>query len=122
MTSFRTSSLLRFVLLFSVLYLAFGVASPFLPALLGSRGLAAEQIGLVLALSTVMRLVSGPVAGHIADRFHALRIVLAICTAAAGAVALSFVPAEGLLLLLAIALLHAAMLAPTTTLADALAL
>jgi PPP family 3-phenylpropionic acid transporter len=112
----------RFIVLFSVLYLAFGVASPFLPAFLESRGLAPEQIGLVLALSTAIRLLSGPTAGRLADWLQALRIVLAVCTALAAAVTLGFLPTQGFWVLLIVSLLHAAMLAPTTTLADALAL
>ena len=70
----------RFTLLFSSLYVAFGVASPFLPAFLYSRGLTAEQVGLALSLAMTVRLISGP---RIADRLHALRIVLAICAAGA---------------------------------------
>jgi hypothetical protein len=45
-----------FALLFSALYMAFGVASPFLPAFLSSRGLAAEQVGLALSLAMTVRL------------------------------------------------------------------
>jgi len=120
--STHRSDLLRFALLFSALYLAFGAASPFLPAFFSSRGLAPEQVGLALSLATTIRLLSGPFAGRLADRLHALRIVLAICTAMAGLIALGLVPAQGFLLLLVVSLLHAAMLAPTTVLADALAL
>ena len=118
----RASDLFRFTLLFSSLYVAFGVASPFLPAFLYSRGLTAEQVGLALSLAMTVRLISGPIAGRIADRLRALRIVLAICAATAGAMALGLIPAQGFLLLLAVSLLHAAMLAPTAPMADALAL
>jgi MFS transporter, PPP family, 3-phenylpropionic acid transporter len=116
------SDLARFILLFATLYLAFGVASPFLPAFLAARGLAPEQVGLVLALSTMIRLVSGPLAGRIADRLRALRVVLAICAALAAAAAVMFLATPQLPALLAVALLHAAALAPTTILSDALAL
>jgi PPP family 3-phenylpropionic acid transporter len=118
----RSADLLRFVALFSVLYVAFGVASPFLPAFLLSRGISPEQLGLFLSLGIIVRLGSGPIAGRIADRLHALRRVLAICTAGAAILASSFIPIYGFLPLLVISLLHAALLAPTTTLADALAL
>src|SRR3954468_7688059 len=111
-----TTPLPRFVVLFSVLYLAFGVASPFLPAFLESRGLAPQQIGMVLALGTAIRLLSGPAAGRIADLFQALRVLLAVCIALAAAVALGFLPAQGFWTLLIVSLLHAATLAPTTTL------
>jgi PPP family 3-phenylpropionic acid transporter len=108
--------------LFAALYVAFGVASPFLPAFLSSRGARPEQIGFLLFLGAIVRLASGPIAGRIADRLHALRRVLAVCTAGAAVLAFSFIPTYGFFPLLVIALLHAAMLAPTTTLADALAL
>jgi len=93
------SDLLRFTLLFSVLYLAFGVASPFLPAFLSSRGLGPEELGIALSLATTVRLISGPLAGWIADRFQALRAVLALCAATAGVIAICFVTAHGFLLL-----------------------
>ena len=67
-------------------------------------------------------MIAGPVAGRVADSLQALRIVLAGCTAVAGVMALCFGLAHGFLALLIVSLLHAAMLAPTTLLADALAL
>jgi PPP family 3-phenylpropionic acid transporter len=115
-------NLFKFALLYSTLYAAFGVASPFLPELLSLHGADPERLGLTLSLATMIRLISAPLAGRIADRFHALRIVLAICAALGAAVALVFLPAVGFPPLLSVALLHAAMLAPTTVLADALAL
>jgi hypothetical protein len=63
-----SSDLVRFALLFSVLYSAFGVASPFLPMFLSSRTISPEQIGLIISLSTFVRIVSGPIAGRMADR------------------------------------------------------
>jgi MFS transporter, PPP family, 3-phenylpropionic acid transporter len=123
--SWRTRSsrhLFSFVVLFSALYVAFGVISPFLPAFLSSRGIGPEQIGLVLFLGAIVRLISGPIAGRIADRLHALRQVFAICTAGAALLASTFIPTFGFFPLLVISLLHAAMLAPAATLADALAL
>src|SRR4029078_3111241 len=65
---------------------------------------------------------SAPLAGRIADRYHALRIVLATCAALGAATALAFLPAVGFPTVLLVALLYAATLAPTTVLADALAL
>jgi MFS transporter, PPP family, 3-phenylpropionic acid transporter len=112
----------RFVLLFALMYAAFGVASPFLPAFLEMRGLAPEQIGVVLGIGTAIRLISGPVAGRLADWLNALRRVLALCLALAALVALCYLPASGFALLLMVGLLHAAALAPVTVLADALAL
>src|SRR6187401_1964860 len=123
MSKFGASpDLVRFLFLFVTLYLAFGVASPFLPAFFASRGLGPEQIGLVLSLSTLIRLISGPLAGRMADHLHALRVVLATCAAAAGVAVLILLQVSRISPLLLTALLHAALLAPTTILADALAL
>jgi MFS family permease len=61
-------ALLRFMMLYSALFSAFGLASPFLPAFLAGRGLGPEEIGLVLGAATALRLVCGPIAGRLADR------------------------------------------------------
>ena len=116
------STLLRFVVLYGLMYAAFGVSSPFLPAFLASRGLTPEQLGIFFAAGTAVRLVSGPACGRLADRTRALGAVLAVCTALAALVALGLVSASGFPALLLIGVLHAAALAPITILADALAL
>ena len=116
------ASLRPFLLLFALLYAAFGAASPFMPALMSAKGLSSEQIGLMFGLATAVRLVSAPIAGRVADRANALRTVLAVCCVACAMVALGYLPATGFALLLMIGLLHALALAPTTNLADALAL
>jgi len=110
-----------FLVLFTLLYAAFGAASPFMPALMNAKGLSPEQIGLTFGLATGIRLVSAPVAGHIADRSNALRAVLVICSLGCALAALGYIPATGFTLLLTVSLLHAVALAPTTNIADALA-
>ena len=71
----------RFIFLYAAMYAAFGVASPFLPAFVTAGGLPPEQLGLVLAAGTAVRLLSAPLAGRIADLIGRLRIVLAVCAA-----------------------------------------
>jgi len=63
-------ALLRFMMLYSALFSAFGLASPFLPAFLAGRGLGPEEIGLVLGAATALRLVCGVCPG----RFHHLAV------------------------------------------------
>jgi MFS transporter, PPP family, 3-phenylpropionic acid transporter len=58
----------RFLLLYSTMFAAFGVASPFLPALLHERGLGPSEIGAVLAAGTAIRLITGPIISRLADR------------------------------------------------------
>jgi MFS transporter, PPP family, 3-phenylpropionic acid transporter len=105
-----------------VLYGAFGVASPFLPAYVEERGIPAELIGVVFGAGTGIRLISAPIAGRIADRTHALRLTLAVCAIGTALAATGYLAAGSFWPLLAISLLHAIALAPTTNLADALAL
>jgi PPP family 3-phenylpropionic acid transporter len=122
LTSFQVAPVGRFIVLFALIYGAFGVASPFLPAFLEMRGLAPEQIGLVLGAGTAIRLISGPAAGRLADWLRALRRVLAFCLALAVLATLCYLAGSEFALLLVVGLLHAAALAPITVLADALAL
>jgi PPP family 3-phenylpropionic acid transporter len=115
------TALANFGLLYLLMYAAFGVASPFWPRFFEERGVAPEQLGLMLALGTGIRLLSGPLASGIADRLAARRAVLAICIGMSALVALALLPASGFPALLLVSLCHAAALAPVTTLADALA-
>lgn len=119
--SSSTDALTKFMLLYAAMYAAFGVASPFLPAFLSSRGLAPEQLGLALGAGTAVRLLTA-LAGRIGDLIQALRIVLIVCIALAASVTLGYLTAHGFWSLLGMSLLHAASLAPITILADALAL
>ena len=110
------------MLLYAALYAGFGVASPFLPAFVSGRGLSAEELGLVLGAGTAVRLLTSPLAGRIGDLIEGLRIVLVVCTALAACATLGLLPAQGFWMILPVMLLQAAALAPTTVLADALAL
>jgi PPP family 3-phenylpropionic acid transporter len=109
------SAVRRFIALYALMCAAFGVSSPFMPAFFEARGLIPEQIGLLFAIGTTLRLISGPFCGRLADLTQALRALLAVCTALAAIVALGLLPAAGFWTLLMISALHAAALAPTTT-------
>jgi len=110
------------VALYALIYGAFGVSSPFMPAFFERRGLTAEQLGVLFGAGTAIRLISGPLCGRLADRTEAFRGVLAICAVLAAMVATSLLGLAGFPALLAVSLLHSAVLAPITTLADALTL
>jgi PPP family 3-phenylpropionic acid transporter len=98
------------------------VSSPFLPRFFESRGIGPADLGLLFGLGTAIRLLSGPLAGRIADVYAARRAVLAVCIALSAAIALGLARTTGIAALFALSLVHAAALAPTTTVADALAL
>jgi MFS transporter, PPP family, 3-phenylpropionic acid transporter len=118
----RISALQAFIVLYAIIYAAFGVVSPFWPLFFESRGLTAEQLGILFGLGMMMRLVAGPVIGRFADMLGALRAMLAACAALAACMATGLLAVDGFWLLAIIEMGHAAMLAPVTTLADALAL
>ncbi|WP_157731070.1 MFS transporter [Variovorax sp. HW608] len=80
-------ALRSFVLLYVLMYAAFGVASPFWPRFFETRGMSPEQIGVLLGLSTIVRLVAGSVAASVADRWRRLRQVLAAAAALAACLA-----------------------------------
>jgi MFS transporter, PPP family, 3-phenylpropionic acid transporter len=116
------SALPRFIALYALMYAAFGVSSPFMPAFFEGRGLGPEQVGILFGAGTAIRLIAGPLVGRIADLSQTLRGALAICELTAAVVALGLLSAPALMPLLLTSVFHAAALAPTTTLADALAL
>jgi PPP family 3-phenylpropionic acid transporter len=76
----------------------------------------------VLGAGTAVRLLTAPLAGRVGDLIKALRSVLTVFTALSAAVTLGYLLAHGFLSFLVMSLLHAAALAPTTILADALSL
>lgn len=107
--------------LFVLLFLGWGVLSPFLPAVLAAQGATAPEIGLLLGLGVVVRLVAMPVAGRLADRWQAPRQVLAGLLAGAALCALGYWLAIGFLPLLLVGVLHAVATGPMGPLPDALA-
>jgi MFS transporter, PPP family, 3-phenylpropionic acid transporter len=115
-------ALTKFILLFAAMYGAFGVASPFMPAFLNSRGLEPEHLGFVLGAGTAVRLLTSPLAGRIGDLLRALRLVLVVFIVFSAAATAAYLGAYGFWLLAAVYLFHAASLAPITVLSDALAL
>ncbi len=115
-------SLPALLLLYAALYGAYGTESPFLPSFLGERGLAPGEIGAVLAAGTLVRLAAGPIAGRIADRYAATRLVLGSAAALAGLVSFAYFAGHGFWSLLAIGMAHAVAIASLAPLADALAL
>ena len=111
----------EFLAVYAFLYAAFGVQSPFLPALLREQGLHAEEIGVVFAASTAIRVLAGPAIGHVADRLHRHTSILCGCALAAAVAGLGYLIIQGFGSLLVVGLLHAGMLAPIAPLSDALA-
>jgi len=86
----RRDLLLRFLLLYGVLYCSFGFSSPFLPAFLAARGIGPEWLGILLGAGTAVRLLSAPLAGRLADVFGAFRLELALFAISAAVASLLY--------------------------------
>jgi PPP family 3-phenylpropionic acid transporter len=114
------NSPIAYFALYAALYGAFGVASPFWPKFLETKGLSPEQIALIFGAALLIRLITGPLVSALADLLTASRIVLASCAGLAAAAALSLLSAHTFWLLLILVLVQAAALSPTTSIADAL--
>ena len=109
-----------YLLLYIALYLAYGTESAYLPAFLGHHGLSNEQIGLVLAAGTVVRIVAGPLTGRLADHLVARKQVLSIAAFFSGLIGFAYNLAFGFAPLLSVSMAHAAATASLAPLADAL--
>ncbi|WP_247316243.1 MFS transporter [Bradyrhizobium sp. 141] len=117
----RVSGPLAYIILYVALYAAFGVASPYWPQFFETKALSPQQIALILAAAMAMRLAAGPLIGAFADLLGSLRLVLATCAAVAAGAAAALLWSTSFSQLLLLALVQAAALAPTTSIADALA-
>jgi MFS transporter, PPP family, 3-phenylpropionic acid transporter len=112
----------RFLLLYSTMFAAFGVASPFLPALLHERGLGPSEIGAVLAAGTAIRLITGPIISRLADQFGTHKQTLAVLLAVAAVIAFGYDLPAGFAIFLIVSVAHASTLAPIVPIADAMTL
>jgi len=109
-----------FLLLYALVYAAYGIASPFMPALFAERGMSAEAIGLILAGGTMARLLAAPLAAFLADRLGAPRWLLAGALLGSALVGCGYGLASGFLGLLLVSVLVSIALAPVNPLADML--
>jgi len=116
----------RFALKLGLFYAAYfffgGVQLPFFPLWLEARGLDARDIGLIIAVPALVRIIVTPIVTHQADRYQALEATLVI----GSMVGLIGVTVTGLVaspiaILLAFAVAMAA-LSPMLSLSDAYAL
>src|SRR6201996_4464022 len=112
----------RFLILYGTMFAAFGVASPFLPALLHARGLGPSEIGAVLAAGTAVRLITGPAISRLADRFGTHKQTLTVSLAMAAVIAFGYDLPAGFSIFLLVSIAHASALAPIVPIADAMTL
>ena len=74
-----------------------------------SRGCAPQEIGIVLAVSTAIRVFAGPAVGHVADRLRQHTTTLCACSLLAAVAGLGYVMIQGFAGLLVVALVQASM-------------
>lgn len=109
-----------YLVLYGTLYLAYGTESAYLPEFLRSHGLALEQIGLMLAIGTIVRIGAGPLVGRLADFINAPKQILSVAASLSGVIGVAYHFAFGFAPLLAVSIAHAAATASLAPLSDAL--
>ena len=114
------SALPGYLCLYIALYLAYGTESAYFPAFLQNHGLTIEQIGLVLAAGTIVRIMAGPATGRLADYLEARKQVLSVASCLSGLIGFAYNLAFGFAPLLAVSMAHAAATASLAPLSDAL--
>ena len=116
----RISPPARFALLFAVQFASLGAAMPFIPAVLSAGGLSATQLSIVLALGSVVRLLTSPASARLADSLG-LRVVL-LAGALLAAVTLPLMAVlQGVVALMLVQVVHSLGVAPVVPSSDAAA-
>lgn len=104
----RLALSLPFAAFYGGVFMALGVYLPFWPLWLEARGLAAGEIGLLLALASWIKLASAPGFAHLADATGRGKTTLVLLAVAALAAFSAFFLAQGFWALLAVQLAAAA--------------
>lgn len=113
---------LKLGLFYSATFLFGGIQLPFFPLWLEASGLSAREIGLVIAVPMLARIVGTPVVAHQADRHQALKAALVIASLV-GALAMTTVGlVQGFVAILLVYLIAATAFSPLLPLSDAYAL
>ena len=113
---------LKLGLFYAAYFLYGGIQLPFFPLWLESRGLSAREIGFVIAVPMVVRIIFTPFIGHQADRRSALKSTLVIASGA-GCLAMAMVGlVHGFVAIMAAVIIAAIAYAPLLSLSDAYAL
>ena len=111
---------LRFAIFYGAIFAMIGVMMPFWPLWLKSRGLTAEELGLVMALGIAIKTLANPLVAGIADRRgERKRIIAVLCFAAISVFAL-FHWTQGFWPILAITLMFHAIWSPNMPLMESL--
>ena len=115
-------SSLRYALLFFAQFAALGILMPFLPAVLAGHGLSPQQVAVLLAAGSAVRLLANPAIGRGADILGDPRAVVILAALLGACTATGYALVGGFPGLLLVTVLHALVWAPVIPLSDALAL
>ena len=114
-----TSSLaLRLSLLYAALLAVLGIQQPFWPVWLAGKGLNAADLGILLALSIGIKVLSAPAVAHLADRSGERKWFMVIFAAIAAASFATFLATEGFWPILIVSIVYFAAWPPIVTLAE----
>lgn len=92
MGEFLVTPTLRLSLMFAATFMGIGAQMAFLPLWLQQTGLTAAEVGQLLAVGVLTRVVTGPVLAALADRFNAPGRALALMGLASASTMLAFLP------------------------------
>ena len=91
----RIGTPLRLGLFYATLYVSTGVSSPYIAVWFKARGLSGGQIGAILALPLLARVLTGPVLAIWADRFRLRRTAILIMAGASAALYAAMMATSG---------------------------
>ena len=111
----------RFALLFAVQFASLGAVLPFVPVVLSEGGLSAAQVGLVLALGSLVRLLTSPASARLADGLGLRAVLVAGALLAAFTLPLMAL-LQGVAALMLVQAVHSLGVAPIVPLSDAAAI
>jgi len=111
---------LRLASYYAMAFGVIGVFMPFWPLWLKSRGLTAEDIGLVMALGVAVRTISNPLVANMADRMGERKRIMAALTFFACAAFAMFFGAHGFWAILAVTLVFHTLWSPAMPLMETL--
>lgn len=112
----------RLGLFYAALFGVVGVQFPFWPLYLSGKGLKPSEIGVAVAASYLVRVLSNPLAGMLADRMNGRRRLLLILPLASAAATALFFFADGVWPLILITILSYAFFSAMLPLTDNLSL
>ncbi len=113
---------MRVAMFFGALFAAAAISTAFLPLWFADRGIGPGAIGQILGAASLLRVITGPVWGTLADRFGRRRRVLLGAAVVAMLTSLLYLPLRDFLPLLLLSVFQASASSALNPLVDSLAL